>query len=214
MGRVTSGWIHWFGSLRHLPWARGRFRRARIIRDSSARKNDEEREERSVHHRTKHQNGACRDRGHFFCSRLERFLVPLSLSLSLSRFRTIICTCVYDLPFLFFLFCLFLTSPCRSKYSRFDFTLHKHARRSTGASLFLLMFYRGNSVKWKRGKKRDRQRVYRKSDFNGVFLSDFPSLLSTEKTEKYLVFSTLRSRFLFFLTFLSLFLLSPLSLLI
>lgn len=29
-------------------------------------------------------------------------------------------------------------------------------------------------------EKRDRQRVYGKSDFNGVFLSDFPSLLSIE----------------------------------
>jgi len=56
------------GSLRHLPWARGWFRRARVIRDRSARKNDEEHEERSVHQRTKHQNGACRDHGHFFRS--------------------------------------------------------------------------------------------------------------------------------------------------
>jgi len=196
VGRVTSGWIHWFGSLRHLPWARGRFRRARIIRDSSARKNDEEREERSVHHRTKHQNGACRDHGHFFCSRLERFLMPLSLSLSLDFVLLYVRVCMIYLSS-FFLFCLFLTSPCRSKYSRFDFMLHKHARRGTGASLFFLMFYQRNSAKWKRGKKEIDNACTESQILTTSFSPIFPPCFLSRKP-KSIVFSTLQSRFLFF----------------
>lgn len=59
-------------SLRHLPWARVRFRRARVIRDSRTLQNDEEHEERRGVEQTIRQNGACRDHGHLFISFLSR----------------------------------------------------------------------------------------------------------------------------------------------
>lgn len=135
---------------------------------------------------------------------------------SISRFRTIISACVYDLPFLFFPFCLLL--PCRPNISRSGFTLHKHARRSTGASLFLLRFY-GKMARNENEEKKTNN-ACTESQILTVSLSDFPSLLSIERTEKpsprrYDMRDTYICVFYFFLTFLSLFLLSPpLSLLI
>lgn len=152
MGGSSNGgklYFVWLGSLWHLPWTRGRFRRARVIRDSSARKNDEEREERSVHQRTKHQNGACRDHGHFFRSRLPDFSAAPSVSGTYY-------TCAYDLS------CLFpAVSYCVSdEYIAIRFYVTQaRAKRHGRITLWSWGFYGKITREWKRKKKRPTTRV-------------------------------------------------------